>query len=104
MERKHHRMTVDLEANLQKPDEELMFLDRNGRPMDAKEARRELARAFGKGYDVLPVCDNPDARGYCNCDPDALPCKCGREDFPRGMDGQFCGACGSPVLRKGAAA
>ena len=97
---KHHGMTVRLEAWVQLPNDELrdMFLDDDGTHVPPKEARRNLARAFGRGFDVLPVCDNPNSVGYCGCDPDAMPCpKCGREDFPSGAN--FCGKCGYPVVR-----
>jgi hypothetical protein len=95
----HTQMTCDLESSLRKPDAELEGLFRDGeRAVPPKEARRQLARAYGQGFDILPVCDNPDQRGYCNCDPRAEPCHCGRKYHSR--DASFCPSCGSSVRRE----
>lgn len=96
---KHFQMTVDLERYLQKPDDDLrgILVDDNGEPMPPLQVRRRLAVAFGRGFEVLPVCDNPGPSGFCNCDPRALPCKCGRVDFPGGA--RHCDACGAVIAR-----
>ena len=103
--RKHWRMTVDLKANLMMADEQLtgVFLGSDGEThVPPGEVRRELAAAYGKGYDVLPVCDNPDERGYCGCDANLVCGKpdCTREDHARGA--KHCGACGAELQREAA--
>lgn len=95
---KHCRMTVDLKANLMKPDGDLegLFTYR-GTTATTDEARRKLARAYGAGYDVLPTCDNPDRAGHCGCDETTKPCECGVEDFSKSAG--YCGRCGNPIER-----
>lgn len=40
-----------------------------GRPLSAAEVRTHLAMLAGRGYDVMPTCENHDARGYCQGHP-----------------------------------
>ncbi len=65
-EGRHHHVTVALEAWLQKSDRDLtdVFV-KDGKTVPPQEARLMLAEAYVRGYTVLPICDNPDSRGYC---------------------------------------
>jgi hypothetical protein len=60
-------LAVDVRGGLLLPDRELAatFTTDGGRPVDPREARRELLDALAKGFDVYPPCNNHDGRGHC---------------------------------------
>ena len=60
-------MTVDLERWVRKPLTAYvgMFKHDDGTPVPPDEAQRTIYRALAVGFEVLPVCDNYDERGYC---------------------------------------
>lgn len=59
-------MTVDLRGGMRLSDRELreMLLD-GDRHLTPDECRELFIQKLREGFDVLPVCDNHDARGNC---------------------------------------
>ena len=41
--------------------------NKDGQHPTVEEVRISCHNAKLKGYDVLPVCSNPDAKGWCRC-------------------------------------
>lgn len=62
----HGGMTCDIAGALALPDDELAgYFVEDGKPVPAADARARLGAWREQGYQVMPICDNPDARGYC---------------------------------------
>jgi len=62
----HSGMTCDLSGTLKLPDDELeTYFTDDGKPVPPAAAREKLRAWIAMGYEVMPICDNPDARGWC---------------------------------------
>lgn len=42
-----------------------LVIDDDGNPLSDQELRKLLKEKKAEGYEVLPMCDNHDERGYC---------------------------------------
>jgi hypothetical protein len=63
---KQIHVTMDIDGGLRLPDSLLDgALIENGHPLSATEARRRLRELRDQGFEVIPVCDHHDSRGYC---------------------------------------
>jgi hypothetical protein len=60
-------VTVNLEWILRQPDCKItgMLRDESGHVLTPNECRNLAIQKLREGFDVLPICDNHDQRGYC---------------------------------------
>lgn len=59
-------VTMDLIGGMKLKDRELDgVLIKDGRRLKAWEAREAMAELLRQGFEVIPVCDNHDAKGHC---------------------------------------
>jgi hypothetical protein len=65
--RRQVHMTASLRGILQQPDKMLkgLFIDDDGKEIPPDELRELAVQKLREGYDVMPMCDNVDSRGYC---------------------------------------
>ena len=63
---KTHCVSADIRGFLALPDSEIagVFVE-DGRPLAAGETRAALELLLQQGFEVVPVCDNHDAKGDC---------------------------------------
>lgn len=65
---KHFHVCMDLQALKKAVVEEKwesLYLMVDDRPATEQEIIDDIIEAMGKGYEVLPPCDNVDSKGHC---------------------------------------